>query len=245
MKGIPVLHKPIRPQKLYEQVAHRLEARILDQTYSPGDLIPSERDLMREFGVGRPAVREALFHLKNMGLIELRSGERAMVTRPTAGVVVESLAGVARHMLAAPDGVKNFQDARLFFEVGLARYAAQRATKADLDQLKAALDANRAAIGDLPGFERTDVAFHYFLAIIPKNPIFPAIHAAMVEWLVQQRHITLTWPGRKGTAQEAYDAHARIYHAVAEHDPEGAERAMRVHLEHVLSVYWEAMGPTE
>jgi GntR family transcriptional regulator, sialic acid-inducible nan operon repressor len=81
MKGIPVLHKPIRPQKLYEQVAHRLEARILDQTYSPGDLIPSERDLMREFGVGRPAVREALFHLKNMGLIELRSGERAMVTR--------------------------------------------------------------------------------------------------------------------------------------------------------------------
>ena len=113
MKGIPVLDKPIRPQKLYEQVAHRLETRILEQTYSPGDLIPSERDLMREFGVGRPAVREALFHLKNMGLIELRSGERAMVTRPTAGVVVESLAGVARHMLAQSDGVKNFQDARM------------------------------------------------------------------------------------------------------------------------------------
>ena len=190
MKGIPVLDKPIRPQKLYEQVAQRLERRILDQSYSPGDLIPSERDLMREFGVGRPAIREALFHLRNMGLIELRSGERAMVTRPTAGVVVDTLAGIARHMLAEPDGVRNFQDARLFFEVGLARHAAQHATRSDLADLEAALESNRAAIGDLPRFERTDVAFHYVLAVIPKNPIFPAIHAAIVEWLVQQRHIT-------------------------------------------------------
>src|SRR5205807_468320 len=173
-----------------------------------------------EFGVGRPAVREALFHLKNMGLIELRSGERAMVTRPTAGVVVESLAGVARHMLAQSDGVKNFQDARVFFEAGLARHAAQHATSDDLAELKAALDANSEAIGDLPRFERTDVAFHYVLAVIPKNPIFPAIHAAIAEWLVQQRHVTLNWQGRNGTAQEAYDAHAAIYDAVAAHDPD-------------------------
>ena len=150
MKGIPVLDKPIRPQKLYEQVAHRLETRILEQTYSPGDLIPSERDLMREFGVGRPAVREALFHLKNMGLIELRSGERAMVTRPTAGVVVESLAGVARHMLAQSDGVKNFQDARVFFEAGLARHAAQHATSDDLAELKDFAATIRATLAVYP-----------------------------------------------------------------------------------------------
>src|SRR5439155_25188427 len=147
------------------------------------DLIPSERELMREFGVGRPAVREALFHLKNMGLIELRSGERAMVTRPTAGVVVESLAGMARHMLSQPDGVRNFQDARLFFEAGLARHAARHATEGELSELKSTLEANRRAIDDLPRFERSDVDFHYVLAVIPKNPIFPAIHAAIVEWL--------------------------------------------------------------
>jgi GntR family transcriptional repressor for pyruvate dehydrogenase complex len=238
-----VLHKPIRPQKLYEQVAHRLEERILDHTYTPGDLMPSERDLMREFGVGRPAIREALFHLRGMGLIELRSGERAMVTRPTAGVVVESLAGVARHMLAAPDGVRNFQDARLFFEIGLARHAAGHATEDDLGELRSALEANRQAIGDVPRFERTDVAFHYVLAVIPRNPIFPAIHAAIVEWLVQQRHITLSWSGREGTAQQAYNAHAAIYEAIAARDADRAEQAMREHLSHVSSVYWEAMGP--
>ncbi|WP_119270157.1 transcriptional regulator NanR [Taklimakanibacter deserti] len=241
MTGIPAESRPIRPQKLYEQVAARLEARIIERTYDIGDLLPSERDLMREFGVGRPAIREALAHLRNMGLVELRSGERAQVIQPTAEVVVEALSGVAKHMLSAHDGVRNFQNARLFFEVGLARHAAAHATEDDIEQLRLALEINHAALSDLARFEKTDVAFHYVLAIIPRNPIFPAIHAAIAEWLVQQRHITLNWRGRKGTAEKAYKAHKAIYEAIAARDPERAERAMRDHLAHVESVFWEAM----
>ena len=81
----------IRRRKLYEDIAQHLEQRIRDQDVAPGDQLPSERDLMREFGVGRPAVREALFHLQKMGLVELRSGGRARATRPTPKMVVESL----------------------------------------------------------------------------------------------------------------------------------------------------------
>jgi len=218
----------------------RLEARIIDKTYGIGDLLPSERDLMREFGVGRPAIREALIHLRNMGLVELRSGERALVIRPTPEVVVDALSGVAKHMLSATDGVRNFQNARLFFEVGLARHAALHATEEDIDELHAALEINREALSDLDRFEKTDVAFHYVLAVIPRNPIFPAIHAAIVEWLVQQRHITLTWSGRSG-AEGAYHAHKAIYEAIAARDPDRAEKAMRDHLAEVASLFWKAM----
>src|SRR5207244_12211642 len=98
MTGIPAMSRPIRPQKLFEQVSARLEARIIDKTYDAGDLLPSERDLMREFGVGRPAIREALIHLRNMGLVELRSGERALVIRPTPELVVEALSGGDQQM---------------------------------------------------------------------------------------------------------------------------------------------------
>ena len=73
----------IRRRKLYEEVAEQLEQSIQDGEYAPAGQLPSERDLMRHFGVGRPAVREALFHLRKMGLVEVRSGERARVTRPT------------------------------------------------------------------------------------------------------------------------------------------------------------------
>jgi len=125
--------------------------------------------------------------------------------------------------------------------VGLARHAATHATDEDIDQLRAALDDNHAALSDLDRFEKTDVAYHYVLAVIPRNPIFPAIHAAIAEWLVQQRHITLNWRGRKGTADIAYKAHKAIYEAIAARDPEKAEKAMRHHLAHVARVFWEAM----
>jgi GntR family transcriptional regulator, sialic acid-inducible nan operon repressor len=223
----------IRRRKLYEEVADHLEQMIEEGEFAESERLPSERDLMRHFGVGRPAVREALFHLRKMGLLENRSGERARVTRPTPQFVINTLSGTARHMLAAPGGVQDFQHARVFFEVGLARHAAVFATDEDLANFKAALEANRQSIGDLKRFERTDVAFHYVLAVIPRNPIFTAIHAALAEWLLEQRQMTLT----SGEDLVAYEAHCAIFEAVAAGNPDRADQAMRDHLDHVTRLY--------
>lgn len=223
----------VRRRKLYEEVADQLERMIRDGEYAPRDQLPSERELMRQFGVGRPAIREALFHLRKMGLVEIRSGERARVTQPTPKVVIDALAGTARHMIAAPGGVHDFQDARIFFEVGLARHAARQASDEDIASFRQALEANRQSIGDMKRFERTDVAFHYVLAVIPRNPIFTAIHAALAEWLLEQRRTTLA----PGEDLKAYQAHRSIYDAVLARDPDRAERAMRDHLNHVARRY--------
>jgi GntR family transcriptional repressor for pyruvate dehydrogenase complex len=229
----------VKRRRLYEDVASGLEAMIREGAMSAGDALPSERELTVRFGVGRTAVREALFHLQKMGLIELKSGERAKVTRPTPEVVVESLAGAARHMLTEPDGIKQFQNARTFFEVGLARHAAKHATASDLRELAAALEANRQSIGDLAKFERTDVAFHYVLAVIPQNPIFTALHSAIAEWLVEQRHVTLAYPGQN---KLAFRAHKAIYEAIAARDADRAERVIKAHLNQVSNAYWRAMA---
>lgn len=250
MTSTPVAWRPypvpgsevIRRRRLSDEVVSRLEAMIHDGRFPAGDQLPSERDLMQMFGVGRPAVREALFSLQKMGLVAVQAGDRARVTRPTPEAVVEGLSGAARHLLAAPGGIESLQDARLFFEVGLARHAAQLRTDADLKELEAALADNKSAIGDLERFERTDVAFHYMLAVIAKNPIFTALHAAIIEWLVEQRHTTLSWPGRKGTFKKAYEAHKAIFEAIVLQDCDAAETAMRAHLAHVSKVYWEAKG---
>lgn len=238
MTGMPVLDRRIKPKRLYEQVAERLEEAILQGDYPAGGQLPSERDLMRDFGVGRPAVREALFHLARMGLIEIRSGERALVTRPTAKVVFESIAGAAKIMLLEPGGVRHFQQAREFLEAGLARYAAESATEEDLRALRSALDANRATIGDNERFETTDIAFHYALAMIPRNPIFTALHAAFAEWLVKQRRVTLSVGGQN---EVAYRAHQSICDAIARRDPDTAEREMRLHLQQVAKSYWAVL----
>jgi DNA-binding FadR family transcriptional regulator len=229
----------IRRRKLYEEIAERVEERIRNEEIAPGGRLPSERELMREFGVGRPAVREALFHLNRMGLVELRSGERAKVAEPTAEAVVETLSGAARYFLSQPGGIDHFQQARAFFETGLARYAAEKASSQDLAALGAALDANRQAVGDMKKFGETDVAFHYALATIPRNPIYTAIHAAIIEWLVEQRQVTLSIPGQN---RIAYEAHADIYRAIEARDPDEAERQMRTHLAQVAGLYARVTG---
>jgi GntR family transcriptional repressor for pyruvate dehydrogenase complex len=228
----------VRKRRLSEDVAELLEEMILDGTFTEDERLPSERELMRHFGVGRPSVREALLHLRTMGLVELGSGERARVTRPTPQFVIDALSGPARHLLSAPGGVQNFQNARIFFETGLARHAALHATEEDLASLEAALEANRRSIGNLRRFERTDVDFHYVLALIPSNPIFTAIHAALAEWLLEQRRTTLA----PGEDEKAYEAHRAIFEAVAARDPDRAERAMRDHLEYVARRYADIVG---
>ncbi len=238
MTFIPERSGAIRRHRLYEEVARRIEEMIHDGHLKPGDQLPSERELMQRYGVGRPAVREALFALQKMGLVAVSAGDRARVTRPTPSIVIESLSGAARHMLSEPHGVRSFQDARLFFEAGLARHAAAHASDANITELKSALEANRQTIGDIARFERTDVEFHYVLAVIPNNPIFTAIHDAIAEWLVEQRHITLARPGQN---EIAYRAHAAIAKAIEARDPDRAERVMRAHLEQVAQVYWDAV----
>ncbi len=122
--GRTVQSDVIRRRRLSDEVLARLESMILSPDYEPGDQLPSERELMVRFGVGRPAVREALYSLQKMGLVEINSGERGRVTKPTPRVLLDGFAGAVRHLLIEPEGERQFQEARTFFEVGLVRGAA-------------------------------------------------------------------------------------------------------------------------
>ena len=230
---------PIRRRKLYEDVVARIEAMIHAGDYKPGDQLPSEREIMDRYGVGRTSVREALFALQKMGLVLINSGERARVRLPTAENIVGELSGAARHLLAQAGGVANFQQARALFETGLARFAARHATASQVAALEAALRANQAAIGHAERFARTDVAFHYVLAQIPDNPIFTALHAAIAEWLMEQRLISTR---ARGSPRAAYRAHKRIFEAIAARDADAAEVAMAEHLQEVAKFYWQVQG---
>jgi DNA-binding FadR family transcriptional regulator len=226
---------PIRRRRIHEEVTSRIQEMIAELGLRPGDQLPSERELMAEFGVGRSAVREAMLSLQQMGIINVSGGERARVVQPTARAMVAELSGVARLVLGQPGGVEKFQDARTLLEIGLARYAAQRATEGDIAMLAELLEANRRA-DDHAIFLRTDVAFHYGIAAIARNDIFTALMEALVAWLTEQRLVSGRAPG---AAEAAYAAHKRIFDAIAAHHPDAAARAMQDHLEAVARLYWQ------
>ncbi|SHF19656.1 DNA-binding transcriptional regulator, FadR family [Modicisalibacter ilicicola DSM 19980] len=227
-------HYRVERKTLSEQVAEQLEAAILEGRLREDDQLPSERELMEQFGVGRPAVREALFYLQRLGLIAINSGTRARVIRPTAEAVMARLSGVTRQLLSQPEGQQHFQEARALFEISLARYAACHATDDDIARLRAALDDNRNALGNEARFKRSDNDFHGVLASIGRNPIFDAIHEALSEWLDDRRAQALQ---QKGEDQAATKAHSAIVEAIASHDADAAEAAMRSHLDRHYGTY--------
>jgi DNA-binding FadR family transcriptional regulator len=237
-RQVEAFSSPIRRFKLSDEAALRIEALIQDGTFASGTVLPSERELMKILGVGRTSIREALYALNRMGLIRLRNGERPRVTTPTPETLILELSGAARYFLSQPGGALHFQDARTLFEVGIARAAADRCRDNDIDRLRSALEANYAARGDIGRFERTDVAFHYALATITCNPIYTAVHDALVGWLTHQRTLSLRAPG----AQEAaLHGHQRIFEAVAQRNRQAAGEAMEDHLKSVAELITQAM----
>ncbi|MFO1050368.1 MAG: GntR family transcriptional regulator, partial [Geminicoccaceae bacterium] len=126
-----IASEPIRRRKLSHEVLDRLLTRITRGELAAGDHLPSERDLMTLYGVGRPAVREALQALERMGFLTITHGERARIVAPTARTMIDQVALSARHLLStSPTSLEHLKDARVFFETGMVRLAAERATEA-------------------------------------------------------------------------------------------------------------------
>ncbi len=67
------------------------------------------------------------------------------------------------------------------------RYAAEHATDKQIALLTKALEINSQSLDDNALFIRSDVEFHRVLAEIPGNPIFMAIHVALLDWLIAAR----------------------------------------------------------
>lgn len=235
MPSRPTPLAPIRRRKVHQEVAAQLETLILSAHLDVGEELPSERNLMARFGVGRPAVRQALLTLERSGLVRVANGERARVARPTADGLVESLSAPVRLLLADAANVRHFQQARLFFEAGLARHAAAAATEAQRDRIAAAWAANRDMLSDQGQFARTDVAFHTEIAAVAGNPIITALQDAVLGWLTEQR---MTTSASRRTRERTVAEHRAILDAVLAREPDAADRAMRDHLVSVTGTYW-------
>lgn len=97
--GRSLRRRPLARKKLSEMVEEELEQMIRRHEFGEGEQLPSERELMAFFNVGRPSVREALAALKRKGLVQINNGERARVSRPSADTIISELSGMAKIFL--------------------------------------------------------------------------------------------------------------------------------------------------
>ena len=225
----------IHRRKLYQEVLDRLMERIRSGQIAPGAHLPSERELMEAYGVGRPAVREALQSLERSGIVEISHGERARVVVPTAERLMEQIAGGAKHLLRTqPDTLEHLKQARVFLETGMARMAAELASDAQIAGLQLSIAQHRASMVNLDEFIERDMAFHREIASISGNPIFPSIVESMFRWAGEYYQPLVRAPG----AEELTLAeHQVIVDAIAARDADAADEAMRRHLIRANDLY--------
>jgi DNA-binding FadR family transcriptional regulator len=227
--------QPIPRLKLAEQVQSRLLGIIQAEKLRPGDVLPSERELMESYDVGRPSIREAMQNLKRMGVIDIRHGERPRVAAPSFQRVVDSMGESMRHVLVnSPATLDHLKEARATFEMNMARIAAEKRTGQDIADLRAILAQQESMRLVSSAFLEFDGKFHHRIAMISGNPIFASLSASLFEWLAQF-HFDLV--RRPGLEQLTLAEHRQILEAIERGDPDAAARLTVEHLNRANSLY--------
>ena len=234
---------PIARRKLADEVLDRLLRMIESGSVKPGEQIPSERELMTAFGVGRPAVREALQSLQGMGVISISHGERARVVSITPDSMFEQISRSARHLLStSPQTLEHLKEARLMFELAMVRLAVHHASDEGLAKLRSVLERLIASRRDGRAFLLADMLFHETIASLSGNPLFTAVSTAMLSWLADF-HVELV--RQAGAEDITVTEHTKILKRIEARDEAGAVKAMSDHLTRASALYRSRKRPAQ
>ncbi len=172
---------PIRVEPAYRKVAAALLARITDRSIHPGERLPAEMELARQFGVHRGTVREALRELETNGVLKRERGSKLMmVTRPARGVVA---AGVSRALALHDVSYHDVWEALTALEPPIAAAAARERTAQDLARvgdIVASLDDE----ADTSAAVEQTADFFRAVGEATANRVFMLAHEPLVELLV-------------------------------------------------------------
>jgi DNA-binding FadR family transcriptional regulator len=213
--------------KGFDRVFAFVRERFLAGAVRPGDRLPPERELCLRLGVSRPALREALRALAMLGVVEIHHGVGTIVRRPDTDVLREVLDFA---LAQRPDLAEDVMQARIAIECQAARLACERATAADLERLRAALDRVEATMDDADEGGDADHAFHLALVQAGHSETLLSLYRAM-EDLLRRSHRERRDIVRRSAAMRAdvLEDHARVLQALATGDALRTDAALRRH----------------
>ncbi|MCI0511578.1 GntR family transcriptional regulator [Chromohalobacter marismortui] len=207
-----------------------LAEAIFSGRYAPGDLIPREVDLCKQFGVSRSKGRSALQELVSAGLLVRVSGQGTRVRELTQWHMLNPRVTdwMARYAEPNPRIQREIFAFRVAVEPFVARLAAENATAVDLLAIETAYEGmiNALAQEDLrwqgTTHDEYDVAFH--------EAIFNASHNLIWAQLshVLRPAISLVVERSNHSAEELNDSmerHRRVMEAIRLRQPEQAAAA--------------------
>lgn len=225
-----------RRDTLTGNLVRTIADRISAGQYQVGEKLPSEQEMIVEFGVSRTVVREAIANLKASGRVTTVQGRGAFVVQQEkqgAFKIEDSNLSAAQEMLTV-------LELRVALETESVALAALRRTPEQLATMKRSIDFMREALeaGDFTSevgeqVAQADIAFHRAIAEATGNSQFLRLFNYLSEYMLSRSRMqTLKFGGGsvKEYLQRTVGDHERIYQAIAQQEIDVARAAVRLHL---------------
>jgi GntR family transcriptional repressor for pyruvate dehydrogenase complex len=215
---------------LSSQIVAQIRDALFAGELKTGDVLGSEADLVKQFGVSRMSVRDALRSLEAMGIVDIKTGAKggAIIAAGSSERFADSLAiqlvliGVTRDEVL---------QARAATESMTAALAATYATPADLDMLDKLLIDAEGSLDDPERSAALGEAFHLAVARVGRNQVMVAQLQAMRD--VMRRPVKLPNPER---ARQVVEVHRKLFDLIAAGDVAEAQKGMEDHVRHWISL---------
>ncbi|GAA3636896.1 FadR/GntR family transcriptional regulator [Microbacterium awajiense] len=210
-------------------VLRELVESIVSGHFAPGNALPPEAVLSRDFGVSRTVIRESVKRLQEKGMVTVAQGRGTHVNPMSQWNLLDPL--VITALIGHDDALGILDDlsvVRASLEATMSGAVAASHDDDDIERLERSLAAMRDAIADSTAFREADVAFH--LAVMEMSGNLLAENIAGV--LYQRARESARYDGRDpvDAFERTCEEHARVVEAIAAGDVQGARAAMEDHI---------------
>lgn len=218
---------PLVSERLSDRLASRLIAQINSGLLNPGDRLPTEQALAASHGVSRTVVREAMHQLKSRALVVARQGSGVFVA-PTPE---NQPLAYDPSVLGSVQSVVHVIEVRRVLEGEIAALAAERATRAQIAQLRRSLKAIDTAVAEGRDGVAEDLAFHRVIGESTGNPQFRLLLGFLEQYLREGMRITRgNEARRRDFMQSVQQEHKAMVEAIAARDPAKARHHATRHI---------------
>jgi DNA-binding FadR family transcriptional regulator len=208
---------PIASAGRRDAILEALTGFIVQSGLKPGDRLPPERELMAGLQVGRSSIREAIGHMQARGIVEIRRGSGTYLKRP----VTENTVYMPLSIASQRDGLLQTLEVRRGLECEASVLAAKRATREDIEEMRAALETMEAVHLREGTAGEADLVFHLSIYKAAGNPLFEQLLGQMREAFESFFSIPFNRPD---FARDSFEFHRMLFDAIARRDPESARQ---------------------
>jgi GntR family transcriptional repressor for pyruvate dehydrogenase complex len=213
---------------LAEQVVVHISSLIERGTLAPGEKLPSESEIVRQEGVSRTVVREAISRLQALGLVTTRHGIGTFICEPAGRTEF----GIDVNAINTVNDVLAILELRIGIESEAAALAAMRRTDEHLKAMRQAMESFKEEIHAGRGAVDSDFQFHLAIAKAARNQYFLDIITTLGSRMIPRSRFQIDeyQPPRQEYLVRINHEHEDIYNAIQRADPEASRAAVRNHL---------------